>query len=58
MRSHDCKEKKGSILEDKTLIGYFNMIERVVSMIKLKNGGNNVRLAQVIQSSGIVDFLF
>ena len=58
MKSHDCKEKKGSILEDKTLIGYFNMIERLVNMIKLKHGANNVKLAQVIDSSGIVDSLF
>lgn len=27
LKNHDCKETKGCILEDKTQIGYFQMIE-------------------------------
>jgi hypothetical protein len=30
MKLHESKEKKGSILEDKTQIGYLNMIEVIL----------------------------
>lgn len=57
MKQHDCKEKKGSILEDKTLIGYFNMIERLIKMIKLKYL-SAARLNEVITESNLIEELF
>ena len=33
LKRHETKEKKGSILEDKTLIGYLNLIEKLIGII-------------------------
>lgn len=33
LKRHESKEKKGSILEDKTLIGYLNIIEKLIVII-------------------------
>ena len=30
LKLHETKEKKSSILEDKTLIGYYNLIEKLI----------------------------
>jgi len=48
MKAHDCKEKKGTLLEDKTLIGYFAFIERLVNMIINKYGNDKIKLADVV----------
>ncbi len=58
MKSHDCKEKKGSILEDKTLIGYFSMIERLLNMILNKFANDKLKLSDVVINSAIIDELF
>jgi len=48
-------EKKGAALEDKTLIGYFNLIEKL--LIHLATHDKD-RLAQVIEDTNILHELF
>jgi len=47
MKAHDCKETKGTLLEDKTLIGYFTFIERLINMIINKYGNDKIMLSDV-----------
>lgn len=58
LMGHECKEKKGSLLEDKTLMGYFSMVERLINMIIIKYGQDRARVAEIVSSSQIVDKLF
>lgn len=51
LKAHECKEKKGSLLEDKTLIGYLSMVERLVNMIANKYGQGKQRLSEVVAST-------
>ena len=58
MKAHDCKETKGTLLEDKTLIGYFTFIERLVNMIINKYGNDKIMLSDVAVQTQIIDNLF
>jgi hypothetical protein len=59
LKSHECKEKKTSLLEDKTLIGFFGFAEKLINMIVNKYGGQEkLRLSDVVTQSKIIDTLF
>ena len=48
LKSHESKEKKGSILEDKTLIGFLGFIERLIYLATNKYGQDKLRLSDIV----------
>ncbi|CDW89068.1 ubiquitin carboxyl-terminal hydrolase family protein [Stylonychia lemnae] len=55
MQKHQSKEKKGSLMEDKTLIGYFNLIEKLLSYLMTLN---RTQLQDVISETNLIHELF
>jgi hypothetical protein len=56
-KSHHSQETKGSVVEDKTLIGFLNMIERTIKIIQEK-GVDKERLESVIVDTQVLEELF
>jgi hypothetical protein len=57
LKALEPKEKKGSLLEDKTLIGFFNMIEKLIKIIK-ERGVDKDQMEQVVLGSGLLEEIF
>ena len=55
LKLYQTKEKKGSILEDKTLIGYFTFIETLILKLSTINKDN---VQAVITYTGLINELF
>lgn len=55
MKRHETMEKKGSVLEDKSQIGYFNLIEKLFTYLVNED---TTRLAQVVEDTNILHDLF
>lgn len=48
MKKHECKEKKGSYLEDKVLIGYMDSIRKLITLLNQNQKSN---MLQVLSDS-------
>ena len=55
LKRHESKEKKGSLIDDKTLIGYFALIEKLAIHLFTVD---KVRLGEVVTSTGLIHELF
>ena len=54
---HVASEIKGTVIEDKTLVGFFSMISQTLQNI-FKQGVNKMRIEEVVKSTGILEELF